>query len=121
MILAVLTLAIATACGRSAAAPMGQGQPTVYRVRRDTLEVRVSGSGNLQPHTLVNLSFPQSGIVRKVYVQVGDSVKAGQVLAELDTRDLELQLQNARINLEIARARLAQAQANARSRPADLA
>ncbi|HXF68242.1 MAG TPA: efflux RND transporter periplasmic adaptor subunit [Thermoflexus sp.] len=122
-IVAVLLLALSliTACGGSPAAQTGQGQPTVYRVRRDTLEVRVSGSGNLQPHTLVNLSFPQSGIVRKVYVQVGDSVKAGQVLAELDTRDLELQLQNARINLEIARVRLAQAQASARSRPADLA
>jgi HlyD family secretion protein len=48
-------------------------------------------------------------------------VKAGQVLAELDTRDLELQLQNACINLEIARIRLAQAQATARARPADLA
>ncbi|WP_376792981.1 efflux RND transporter periplasmic adaptor subunit [Thermoflexus sp.] len=117
----LLALSLVTACGGSPAAQTGQGQPTVYRVRRDTLEVRVSGSGNLQPHTLVNLSFPQSGIVRKVYVRVGDSVKAGQVLAELDTRDLELQLQNARINLEIARARLAQVQASARSRPADLA
>jgi HlyD family secretion protein len=93
----------------------------VVRVRRGTLEVTVSGSGTLQPHTLVNLAFPQSGIVRKVYVGVGDTVKAGQVLAELDTRDLELQLQNARINLEIARIRLAQAQATARARPADLA
>lgn len=114
-------MALATACASSSAAQTGQGRNTVYRVRRDTLEVRVSGSGNLQPHTLVNLSFSQSGIVRKVYVQVGDAVKAGQVLAELDTRDLELQLQNARINLQIAQAKLAQAQANARTRPADLA
>ncbi len=116
-----LVLSMATACGSSSAAQTGQGQSTVYRVRRDTLEVYVSGSGNLQPHTLVNLSFPQSGIVRKVYVQVGDSVKAGQVLAELDTRDLELQLQNAQINLKIAQARLAQTRATARSRPADVA
>ncbi|WP_322798221.1 efflux RND transporter periplasmic adaptor subunit [Thermoflexus sp.] len=117
----LMILVVATACARSSEAQSGQGQSTVYRVRRDTLEVYVSGSGNLQPHTLVDLSFPQSGVVRKVYVQVGDSVKAGQVLAELDTRDLELQLQNAQINLKIAQARLAQAQATARSRPADLA
>jgi len=120
-ILVSLILTLAVACAGASTARSPQGQNTVVRVRRGTLEVTVSGSGNLQPHTLVNLAFPQSGIVRKVYVGVGDTVKAGQVLAELDTRDLELQLQNARINLEIARIRLAQAQATARARPADLA
>jgi HlyD family secretion protein len=120
-VLVSLILTLAVACAGASTARSPQGQNTVVRVRRGTLEVTVSGSGNLQPHTLVNLAFPQSGIVRKVYVGVGDTVKAGQVLAELDTRDLELQLQNARINLEIARIRLAQAQATARARPADLA
>jgi HlyD family secretion protein len=120
-ILVSLILTLAVACAGASTARSPQGQNTVVRVRRGTLEVTVSGSGNLQPHTLVNLAFPKSGIVRKVYVGVGDTVKAGQVLAELDTRDLELQLQNARINLEIARIRLAQAQATARARPADLA
>jgi len=117
----LLMLALITACAGASTARPPQGQNAVVRVRRGTLEVTVSGSGSLQPHTLVNLAFPQSGIVRKVYVGVGDAVKAGQVLAELDTRDLELQLQNARVNLEIARIRLAQAQATARTRPADLA
>ncbi len=120
-ILVSLILTLAVACAGASTAQSPQGQNTVVRVRRGTLEVTVSGSGNLQPHTLVNLAFTQSGVVRKVYVGVGDAVKAGQVLAELDTRDLELQLQNARINLEIARIRLAQAQATARARPADLA
>ncbi|WP_448595744.1 efflux RND transporter periplasmic adaptor subunit [Thermoflexus hugenholtzii] len=120
-ILVSLILTLAVACAGASTAQSPQGQNTVVRVRRGTLEVTVSGSGNLQPHTLVNLAFTQSGVVRKVYVGVGDAVKAGQVLAELDTRDLELQLQNARTNLEIARIRLAQAQATARARPADLA
>ena len=120
-ILVSLILILAVACAGASTAQSPQGQNTVVRVRRGTLEVTVSGSGNLQPHTLVNLAFTQSGVVRKVYVGVGDAVKAGQVLAELDTRDLELQLQNARINREIARIRLAQAQATARARPADLA
>ncbi len=117
--LIVPILALIAAC-RDASTPTPASN-AVYRVRRQTLEVRVSGSGNLQPHTVVDLSFGQSGIVRKVHVQVGDSVKAGQVLAELDTRDLELQLQSARLNLQIAQARLAQAQASARAHPADLA
>lgn len=120
-VVGTVLLVLIVACAGPSAIPKDQSQNTVYRVRRGSLEVTVSGSGSLQPQTLMNLAFPQSGIVRKVYVQVGDAVKAGQVLAELDTQDLSLQLENARINLRIAQIRLAQAQASARARPADLA
>jgi multidrug efflux pump subunit AcrA (membrane-fusion protein) len=70
-VLVSLILTLAVACAGASTARSPQGQNTVVRVRRGTLEVTVSGSGNLQPHTLVNLAFPQSGIVRKVYVGVG--------------------------------------------------
>ncbi len=43
----------------------------------------------------MTLSFGVSGTVSKVNVQVGDQVKKGDVLAELDTTDLELAIAQA--------------------------
>ena len=62
------------------------------RVTRATLLSTVDSSGSVTPESKVTLSFGTSGTVSKVNVQVGDHVKKGDVLAELDTSSLELQL-----------------------------
>jgi HlyD family secretion protein len=88
-----------------------------------SLTASVAGAGNIASRAAVNLSFGAAGLVTKVNVNVGDGVIAGQVLAQLDTSNLELQLQNAQVNLKVAQDKLAQAQnpnnaqdiANARS------
>ena len=58
----------------------------------------------------VNLAVPQSGIVTEVRVKPGDAVKAGQVLVELDSRELQIKLRAAatkvqRARVEVERAR----------------
>ena len=78
-------------------------------VQRGTLAATVNAAGNIAPTQQVDLSFEQSGTVNKVDVQVGDQVKSGQVLAELDGASLTLQLQNAQVNLKNAQDQLAQA------------
>lgn len=80
-------------------------------VRLGTLTATVSTAGNVAPARQVTLSFQTSGQVKAINVQVGDQVKAGQVLAMLDTSDLELQVANAQANLTIAQARLEQTKA----------
>ena len=58
----------------------------------------------------LNLAFQTSGTVTEVLVKEGDTVQAGQALARLDDRNLQLQVASARSGLESAQARLAQAQ-----------
>src|SRR5690606_31005581 len=62
-----------------------------------------------------------SGTIAKVYVDVNDEVKAGQVLAELDTTRLEAQVLQAESSLSSAQARVLQADASAKEARANLA
>ncbi len=78
-------------------------------VRRETLALTVSGSGSVQPVQKLDVTFTTSGEVAEVLVKAGDTVRAGQPLARLDTTELELQVTQAAANLKSAEARLAAA------------
>lgn len=88
-------------------------------VERGSMLVAVSASGSIAPHARVNLSFETPGRVAEVLVAVGDTVKAGDTLARLDTARLTLQVKQARAALAAAEAQLAQAKAP--PRPEELA
>lgn len=75
-------------------------------VRKGTLQVTVSASGSLEPVRQTDLSFEVSGKVAEVLVDIGDTVKAGQVLARLDTSDLELSVRQAELSLKSAQVQL---------------
>src|SRR5512145_980753 len=60
------------------------------QVTRATLSSVIESSGSASPESSITLSFGASGTVDKVNVQLGDLVKEGDVLAEIDTTDLEL-------------------------------
>ena len=79
-------------------------------VERGDLLVAVSSSGSVAPQERVNLSFDLPGRVSQVAVKVGDTVEAGDLLAQLDTTDLEFAVQQAEINLQSAQLRLAKLQ-----------
>ncbi|HEY67065.1 MAG TPA: efflux RND transporter periplasmic adaptor subunit [Thermoflexia bacterium] len=93
--------------------PEGEARSAV--VERGTMLVAVSASGSIEPRERVNLVFETPGRVAEVLVEVGDRVEAGDVLARLDTRQLELQVQQAEATLAAAKAQLAQLQAGPRS------
>ena len=44
--------------------------------------------------SLTFLSFKLPGKIEKIYVNEGDSVKKGELLAKLDTKNLEIQKKN---------------------------
>ncbi len=64
----------------------------------------VVATGKIQPLAKVEIKSKASGIVKRLYVDYGDRVKEGQVLAELDREQLEASLREARANLLSAQA-----------------
>lgn len=66
-----------------------------------SLRLTVSATGGVTPMRQVPLLFEASGLVHDVFVSVGDHVSAGDVLARLDTTDLEAALSDAQVTLEI--------------------
>lgn len=80
-------------------------------VARGALTVTVTANGTLMPTNQVAIGSELSGTVAKVFVDVNDRVRRGQVLAELDTARLRDQVSGARAALAAAQARVRQVQA----------
>ena len=73
-------------------------------VERGDLARSVVATGKVQPLTKVEIKSKASGIVERLFVDYGDTVKADQVLAELDREQLEAAVREARANLLAAEA-----------------
>lgn len=56
------------------------------------MKVTVDGSGLLQPAQVWSIRSEETGVVRGVLVRTGDTVRAGQVIARLDTVQLSSEL-----------------------------
>ena len=66
-------------------------------VGRGDISSTVSATGSVLPEREANLNFQGAGTVAKVAVKAGDRIQTGQVLAQLDTTDLELAIRQAEI------------------------
>ncbi|MEO0987390.1 MAG: efflux RND transporter periplasmic adaptor subunit [Cyanobacteria bacterium J06639_14] len=55
------------------------------------LTVRITASGTVEPIQTVNLSPKASGILEALYVEQGDRVTQGQLIAQMESRELEAQ------------------------------
>jgi RND family efflux transporter MFP subunit len=108
-----LTLLARTAAtrGEETAAP---GE--IVRVGRRTLASTVKATGVVKPRigAEVKVGSRVSGVVARLYVRIGDTVARGQLLAELETREL-------RARRDQARAALGSAEATLRYADSDLA
>ncbi len=90
--------------------PASGSQTRVTRtatVAEGVVQSTVSGSGNLQPASQLNLGFKTSGTVTHIYVTQGQQVVQGQLLAELDPQSAEVTLEQAKASLQSAEANLA--------------
>lgn len=73
-------------------------------VERGDLARVVVATGKIQPLSKADIKSKASGIVKKIYVDYGDRVKTGQILAELDKVQLEAAARAAKANLQAAEA-----------------
>ncbi len=80
-------------------------RPT-YLVQRGDVQEILEFTGRWQPRDQMPLSFEIPGTIRQVAVQRGDTVSAGQLLADYQISDLEAQLDQALLNLEGAQTSL---------------
>lgn len=92
--------------------PQKQPQYSVEKAARGDLKQTVSINGAVKPQKSLELSFENAGVVKKVNVKVGDEVKAGQPLVQLDNREEALRLEQVQASLNLAKSNLAMAQTN---------
>jgi HlyD family secretion protein len=102
---ALLVVAAAGFGVKAALSPSNVIDPSkLAEVERGDLARVVVATGKIQPLSKAEIKSKASGIVKKIYVDYGDHVKAGQILAELDKVQLEAALRAANANLQAAEA-----------------
>jgi HlyD family secretion protein len=84
---------------------------TIEKVARHDLEAIVSASGKIRAKKTVNISAETMGKVVNLAVMEGQRVRAGELLLEIDPRNLETMVQNREASLATARSQLEQTRA----------
>jgi len=90
--------------------PAPASQSSVRRtatVAAGVVQSTVSGTGNLQPISQLDLGFRTGGTVTAIDVKQGQEVGQGQLLATLDPQSAEVTLEQAKASLQSAEASLA--------------
>ncbi len=103
---------------RGHARPVGDpfgGQ--IVRVERGPVELTVSADGTLKPLTTVVVKSYAGGRVDVLAVDVGDRVRAGDLIAKIDPTDSLTTYEQAAADLDAAEAKLSQAREQAAAQP----
>lgn len=126
----VLASALVTGCGALGGNPpsnpgnAGVRPATVVTVAKAVtgpISQEIGYTGTVQAADSVNVAPLISGRITKLTVNVGSSVKAGDLIAELDKSTLNAQVEQAQTGVDAANVKLAQIQAGARPEAADAA
>ncbi len=88
-------------------------------VEAKNVTLRITTSGKVVPVQSVNISPRNPGTLKQLYVEQGDRVQAEQILARMDSADIQARIQQFSANLAQSQAQLAEAQAG--SRPQEIA
>jgi HlyD family secretion protein len=104
--------------GRAPASAADQ-TPEFELVERRSLEVTAEAAGLIEPIRLVEVKSKASGEILSLRVESGDAVKRGDLLGQVDPRDVRNALAQAQADLDVAKARLTMAQAQ-KSRSVEL-
>jgi HlyD family secretion protein len=111
LIIAVVVLGV-LAYMKSKSKPKGK-EVTIDKVDRRTIVERVTASGKIFPETEVKISSDVSGEIVELFIEEGDSIIAGQLLAKIDPDTYisavergEASLNNSKANLAMAESQI---------------
>jgi HlyD family secretion protein len=86
------------------------------KVTKGDLAVVVSATGTLNPTNSVEIGIEVSGTIKDIFVDFNDEVEVGQVLAILDTRKLQSEVDGQTAALSIAKANLKQSEVEVKNK-----
>ena len=92
-------------CGETEAADQ-EAPPATYKtvatqkVKAINYQPVITASGKLAMDESINLSFKTGGQIKQLFVKNGQTVKKGQVLAILNTNQVEIQADQASIDID---------------------
>jgi RND family efflux transporter MFP subunit len=111
--MAVLAAVLLTLAGCGEEKPAAPDMPRVYvqPVKTAEFSAAVALTGDIQARVQTRLSFRVNGKIIQRNVDVGDRVTARQVLARLDPRDLQINVDSAVAAVAAEQARVTQARA----------
>jgi HlyD family secretion protein len=98
----VAAIVAAAGCGRRASTA---GDMPVETVARRDITVTVEASGTIEPVDLVEVKSKASGQIVRMPVEIGSVVTRGQLLVQVDPRDVQNSYDQAEASLEAAEAR----------------
>jgi HlyD family secretion protein len=105
---AAVALAVLAGAGvgvRAALKPDYKIDPSkLASIETGSLARSVVATGKIEPRAIVEVKSKASGIVKQLLVDYGDTVRQGQVLAELDKEELLARQREAKANLQAAQA-----------------
>jgi RND family efflux transporter MFP subunit len=108
--LAAAVLAAAVACKKPAGTTAGSAETygaapvKVFKVERARITEKITYTGTLEALTKINITPEVGGKISRIYVEAGDRVAKGQLLAELETSSVRLQLKQAEAGVAVAEA-----------------
>ncbi|MBW4685912.1 MAG: efflux RND transporter periplasmic adaptor subunit [Komarekiella atlantica HA4396-MV6] len=88
-------------------------------VEAKSVTLRITASGKVVPVQSVNISPKNPGVLAQLYVEQGDRIQQGQILARMDSANIDAQIRQYRANLTQSQAQLSEAVAG--SRPQEIA
>ena len=84
----------------------GRDQFATVQVSRGDIESSVTALGTLQPRRYVDVGAQASGQIKQLHVEVGDVVKEGQLLVEIDPATQNAKLDAGRFSIDNLKAQL---------------
>jgi HlyD family secretion protein len=103
-----LALAIAGALATTACGGSKDKAPFIQTavVTRRTIVIDAEATGSVEPINVVEVKSKASGLITKMPVETGTLVKPGDLLVQIDTRDVQNQYNQAEADLRASQAKL---------------